>query len=248
MNEKTIETIKKIEEKEIKRIVEETKKYNFLFLDEEKENEEYENFLNSLEKNGIDSEEIRENSDDTDFEFSLLSFSQKIEDAVSETGEFFVTSDVTEESNYAFYVKEEIAKENFYNQKLLLDWLGMEDNYSKNYFISDTYDLCLGLIKKYIPGDCDYDYDTEYFDNLMQKYNDSFDDDNFHYIFYDYDKKSIVKIKENLTFAEAKEYLEKGYNNEEVVASEEISKRIIEDNKEKEKSKKTKKKYTKIKK
>ena len=241
MNEKTIETIKKIEEKEIKRIVEETKKYNFLFLDEEKENEEYENFLNSLEKNGIDSEEIRENSDDTDFEFSLLSFSQKIEDAVSETGEFFVTSDVTEESNYAFYVKEEIAKENFYNPKLLLDWLGMEDNYIKNYFISDTYDLCLGLIKTYIPGDCDYDYDTEYFDNLMQKYNDSFDDDNFHYIFYDYDKESIVKIKENLTFDEAKEYLEKGYNNEEVVASEEISKRIIEDNKEKEKSKKTKK-------
>lgn len=30
MNKKTIEAIKKIEEEEIKRIVEETKKYNFL--------------------------------------------------------------------------------------------------------------------------------------------------------------------------------------------------------------------------
>ena len=36
MNKKTIEAIKKIEEEEIKRIVEETKKYNFLYLDEEK--------------------------------------------------------------------------------------------------------------------------------------------------------------------------------------------------------------------
>ena len=239
MNEKTMVAIKKIEEEEIKRIVEETKKYNFLYLDEEKENEEYENFLNSLEENGIDSEEIRENFDEPDSEFSLLSFSQKIEDAVSETGEFFVISDVTKESNYAFYVKEKIAKENFYNPRLLLDWLGMEDNYSKNYFISDTYDLCLGLIKKYIPDDCDC-LDNEYFDNLMQKYDDSFDDNNFHYIYYDYDKESIVKIKENLTFDEAKEYLKKGYNNEDVVASEKIAKRFIQNNKEKEKTKKEK--------
>ena len=131
------------------------------------------------------------------------------------------------EAEYVIYVKEEIAKKNYYNSLLILHDLNFEDGCKAAYFIDDNYNLCFGLLKT-INYEIPKYYEKEELENLKSKYNNLFNDNKLYDIFYDYNENSVINIKKDLVFEEIKNYLENGYKNEEVIASEKIAKKIIE--------------------
>lgn len=222
-----MKTFEEIKEKKINQILEEAKEKKYLYLDNFSEEKIFFDFCNELEKNNI---KIEEQKNDYDEEYDFVDYINEIHSVFEKEKDFYCSI----EAEYVIYVKEEIAKKNYYNSLLILHDLNFEDGCKASYFIDDNYNLCFGLLKTINYGIPKY-YEKEELENLKSKYNNSFNDNKFYDIFYDYNENSVINIKKDLVFEEIKNYLENGYKNEEVIASEKIAKKIIENKENKEK-------------
>lgn len=220
MSGNKMKTFEEIKEKKINQILEEAKEKKYLYLDNFSEEKIFFDFCNELEKNNI---KIEEQKNDYDEEYDFVDYINEIHSVFEKEKDFYCSI----EAEYVIYVKEEIAKKNYYNSLLILHDLNFEDGCKAAYFIDDNYNLCFGLLKT-INYEIPKYYEKEELENLKSKYNNSFNDNKLYDIFYDYNENSVINIKKDLVFEEIKNYLENGYKNEEVIASERIAKKIIE--------------------